>query len=393
MFELALKARMPIIGVSTDDLVNLESVLAHYNGGKKVIRLPKAQKNPIGGFLYWTQEEETVTPDLYVHLRETNGVLVCVNASERSDLIFDAGVLPIPEPLLIATLEEVIPPADIPALALVLRGLSIKAVQEILMLTEARAGNALPMEVRRTRSSLYGSSQGLHLEDTSYDFYVWPDKFKAWMDLNKSFFHKAVHAKLVPRGVMLEGPPGVGKSMGAKAIANELGVPLYRMDVSSSLDKYIGVSEGKIAKILSLVDRESPCVLLIDEVEKIFSGGSDGGGTTSRILSQLLWWLAEHQSRVFVVMTTNDKSAIPPELYRKGRVDAVFQIPQLEMISAKLFAHKVYTSVMGDEPTVKVLSVLAQSVAGCVNTKADGRVSHSEVAEVVYNEIKKNGWA
>lgn len=92
----------------------------------------------------------------------------------------------------------------------------------------------------------------------------------------------------------------------------------------------------------------APCVVLIDEVEKVFQSGEDGG-VTSRILSQLLWWLAEHRTRVLTVMTTNDYAAIPPELYRPGRLDKVMFLPKLPLGLARHFPVAVFKSMLGQD--------------------------------------------
>ena len=94
-----------------------------------------------------------------------------------------------------------------------------------------------------------------------------------WLELNSAYFlNPKTPAKLMPRGLMLAGKPGVGKSMGAKAIAQHFDIPLFRLDISTTLAKFVGESEARVARSLATVDRESPCVLLLDEVEKIFSG-------------------------------------------------------------------------------------------------------------------------
>lgn len=112
-----------------------------------------------------------------------------------------------------------------------------------------------------------------------------------------------------------------GKTLAAKHIASTFGIPLYRLDVGAMKGKYVGESEGNLLAALAQVDQVEPCVVIFDEVEKIFQSQGDSGVTTS-LLSQLLWWLQEHKSKVFTVMTTNDLRKIPAELYREGRIDA-----------------------------------------------------------------------
>ncbi len=126
-----------------------------------------------------------------------------------------------------------------------------------------------------------------------------------------------------PRGILLVGVPGCGKSLSAKAIAANWQLPLYRLDLGTIHGQYLGQSEGRLKEALATADHVAPCVLWIDEIEKGLAGGGDGG-TTSRLVGQFLFWLQESRARVFVVATANDVSKLPPELLRRGRFDELF---------------------------------------------------------------------
>lgn len=131
----------------------------------------------------------------------------------------------------------------------------------------------------------------------------------------------------VPKGIMIIGMPGCGKSLTAKATASLFEIPLVRLDVGRLLGKYVGESEENMRKALKLSEAISPCVLWIDEIEKAFAGvGGDGGGNdvTTRLFGQFLTWLQEKENTVFIVATANDISKIPPEFLRKGRFDELF---------------------------------------------------------------------
>lgn len=133
----------------------------------------------------------------------------------------------------------------------------------------------------------------------------------------------------VPKGVLLAGVPGCGKSLNAKAAANLFGIPLLRMDMGRLMGKYLGESEANLQKAIRQAEAIAPCVLWIDELEKAFSGiGGIGGGTdvTTRLFGNFLTWLQEKNSPVFVVATANDIIKLPPELLRKGRFDEIFYI-------------------------------------------------------------------
>ena len=131
----------------------------------------------------------------------------------------------------------------------------------------------------------------------------------------------------VPKGMMIIGMPGCGKSLTAKATASLFEIPLVRLDVGRLLGKYVGESEDNMRRALQLAEAISPCVLWIDEIEKAFAGvGGDGGGNdvTTRLFGQFLTWMQEKENTVFVVATANDISKMPPEFLRKGRFDELF---------------------------------------------------------------------
>ena len=115
-----------------------------------------------------------------------------------------------------------------------------------------------------------------------------------------------------PRGVLLIGVPGCGKSLSAKAIATDWELPLYRLDMASIFGQYVGQSENRLKEALATADTVAPCVLWIDEIEKGLAGsGSDSTGVTTRLVGQFLYWLQESEARVFVVATANDVRSLP----------------------------------------------------------------------------------
>lgn len=144
-----------------------------------------------------------------------------------------------------------------------------------------------------------------------------------------------------PKGIMLLGVQGSGKSLAAKAVAGVWQRPLLRLDMGALYNKYIGETEKNLRQALELADLMSPCVLWIDEIEKGISGGSSDEGTSQRILGALLTWMAERKSDVFLVATANDIQALPPELMRKGRLDEIFfvDLPDEEIRKAIFLIH------------------------------------------------------
>ena len=133
-----------------------------------------------------------------------------------------------------------------------------------------------------------------------------------------------------PKGVLLTGVQGCGKSLSAKAIANNWQLPLLRLDVGKLFAGLVGSSEENMRKAIKLAEAIAPCVLWVDELEKGFSGlqssGSVDGGTTARVFGTFLTWMQDKKSNVFVVATANQIQGLPPELLRKGRFDEIFFI-------------------------------------------------------------------
>ncbi|MEM9300815.1 MAG: AAA family ATPase [Pseudomonadota bacterium] len=127
-----------------------------------------------------------------------------------------------------------------------------------------------------------------------------------------------------PKGVLLLGVQGCGKSLAAKAVAAGFGMPLLRLDFGSLYNKYHGETERNLRESLSSAEIMAPCVLWIDEIEKGISVTDSDSGTSKRILGTLLTWMAEREQPVFLVATANDIEALPPELVRKGRFDEIF---------------------------------------------------------------------
>ena len=133
----------------------------------------------------------------------------------------------------------------------------------------------------------------------------------------------------MPKGVLIAGVPGCGKSLNAKASAKLFNIPLLKLDMGRLMGKYVGESESNMRRAIALSEAIAPCVLWIDELEKAFSGiGGDGGSAevTTRLFGQFLTWMQDKNSSVFVVATANDIMKLPPELMRKGRFDEIFYV-------------------------------------------------------------------
>jgi len=352
LLKTGLKAMLPMIRVTTDDPVSVEQVLQSIAVTKNIQHIENLSPATLYKVdtLLWTDKATLCTVDTYEVLDKKEKTLVFVNCPANT-LVFDAGEL-LPTPELIQQKVKQYTQTD---LRPVLTGLSLKAIDELLRLTSVKFGNLLPSSLKSMRAILNKPVVGLVMVDSTQKLYYPHAPLEKWVVSSKPYFLSTeVNPILRPRGILLYGNPGGGKTSSAKYIANVFGVPLYRLDLSSSLNKYLGNSESNLARILTQVESYSPCTLLIDEVEKLFTtdSGSDGG-VMQRLLSQLLWWLAEHQTQVFTVMTTNDRNKIPPELFREGRIDLTMEIPELTAAQATELGHAYMKYLLGGNLTMK----------------------------------------
>ena len=176
------------------------------------------------------------------------------------------------------------------------------------------------------------------------------DVLKAWLVTRRGAYSASARAYGLPapRGAMLVGVPGCGKSLTAKAVATAWGVPLLRLDLGALKSKFVGESEGNLRRALSVVEAIGRCVVWIDEIEKALAGATQGaadGGVSSDALGTVLSWMQERAGQAFVLATANDVSALPPELLRKGRFDELWFVDlpthaeREQIIIAALKAH------------------------------------------------------
>jgi ATP-dependent 26S proteasome regulatory subunit len=153
---------------------------------------------------------------------------------------------------------------------------------------------------------------------------------KEWLNKRRHAFTPAAQdfGLPPPKGILLLGVPGCGKSLSAKAISQAWAMPLLRLDVGKVFGSLVGSSEENMRRAIKTAEAVAPAILWLDELEKGFSGtkssGSSDGGTTARVFATFLTWLQEKTSPVFVIATANDVSQLPPELLRKGRFDEIF---------------------------------------------------------------------
>ncbi|WP_213810414.1 ATP-binding protein [Jeotgalicoccus sp. WY2] len=157
------------------------------------------------------------------------------------------------------------------------------------------------------------------------------DHLKAYIEERAAFSNMnllTTNGVELPKGILILGEPGTGKSMTAKAAANALGLKLIKFDISKIMGKYVGDSEKNIMETLKIIEHMSPCVLWIDEIEKAFSGVNDNDNQVlRRVFGILLSWMSDDNKGAFVVGTANNVDGVlPPEFLRKGRFDEIFYV-------------------------------------------------------------------
>ncbi len=193
-------------------------------------------------------------------------------------------------------------------------------------------GEINKQDVRRVLEIKYealggGGTIGYEQSSVRFDDVGGLARLKHWISLRRAPFLDPASSQVDrPKGIVLLGVQGGGKSLAARAVAGEWGVPLMRLDFGTLYNKYYGETERNLRNAFAAAESMSPCVLWIDELEKGIStdSGDGDGGVSRRVLGSLLTWMSERTEPVFIVATSNDISQLPPELIRKGRFDEIF---------------------------------------------------------------------
>jgi ATP-dependent 26S proteasome regulatory subunit len=226
----------------------------------------------------------------------------------------------------------------IDSLAVSFKGLSTFEIIQILNLAYQNGGNinkedkVLILKEKEQIIKKSGMLEIVHFKETIHDI-GGLGQLKRWLEQKAKIFRQLDRAIKfgvdIPKGTLVVGMPGCGKSLTAKATASLFEVPLLRLDVGKLFGKYVGESEENMRRALRIAEAVSPCILWIDEIEKAFAGIGDSGGAhevTNRLFGYFLTWLQEKESTVFVVATANDISRLPAEFLRKGRFDELFYV-------------------------------------------------------------------
>ena len=219
------------------------------------------------------------------------------------------------------------------------------------------------------------------------------DNLKKWLiKIQVGFSAEARKINLpLPKGILMVGVPGCGKSLSAKVTANMWGFPLLKLDIGRLFDKYIGESEKKFRKCIQIAEAMSPSVLWIDEIEKALPSGGNSdndGGLSRRIFGAFLTWLQEKKKAVFVVATANQIHQMPPELLRKGRFDEIFFV-DIPLKTARKEIFKIHLTHRNLKPENYEIDKLAEESEGMSGAEIEQSVL-SSLYSCLHNNISHN---
>lgn len=257
-----------------------------------------------------------------------------------------------------------------------LKGLSQTEILNILSLSVVENGiltySDLPLVLEQKQQMIKKSGilEMIRVKESMEDI-GGLEKLKAWLTRKAAVFQQIKKAQNfgvdIPKGVLIAGMPGCGKSLTAKAAAKAFDVPLLRLDMGRLMGKYVGESESNMRRAIKITEATSPCVLWIDELEKAFAGiGGNGSEVTTRLFGNFLTWMQEKDSLAFVLATANRIDALPPELLRKGRFDETFYVDlPNEAERKKILEIHVRKRRGGDKQNIDFNSLVAETKGYC----------------------------
>jgi len=370
MLRESVSGLIPLIGVQTDDLIHIEFVLENLFPDYELLKLKTSPETKDDALYYKILDADTIPDnlnDLYRDAEENEYSVIFVNAPQSPQIMNCGELLPDIDTVR-AMLASALPEKIVDGATEHLHGLTVQNIKRVIPLSTVYFDRLSIETIRKTKELLFINIVGLQKIDPETPFY-YEDEADAyvWVKLAKPYMFAEVDLRLVPKGVLLYGQPGTGKTEFAKYVARQWDLPLFLLDINAMLSKWQGEAEAHLTKALSVLDQESPCIVLFDEVEKLFLSDSEND-TSQRLLSKLLWWLQSKQSRVFVAMTSNDITAIPPEMYRAGRISMNLEMRGLPVGLVKPFIDDLLDSFNADDVSVpKVIkhvdSLMKQSKA------------------------------
>jgi hypothetical protein len=335
LLRLALHARIPIVKITSDDADHLEDLLKHLASGRQVAGLGVMAQQPNRWkpkHIYYGVGDNVPREIDYADLLDKEITLVVVNPDEGTWLnARDCGALVPPVDYVEEQLSSWLPKKQVQKYGRYFVGMSMRDVIETIMLTQTRDGSLSATGINETKSYLGAGLPGLEALDVGFGMeYVPPDWAVDWLNIDAKLLVNSKFRELWPKGFMLFGPTGTGKTEMARYIARILGWPLYRLDMGTLYSRWQGESERNLSRVLSFISGQGESVFLLDEAEKLFGNEAVGQASLTTLLSMLLWWMQGETNRTITVMTSNKLEVIPPELYRPGRLDAVHEMRGLE---------------------------------------------------------------
>ncbi len=259
-----------------------------------------------------------------------------------------------------------------------LKGLPHQDVKRLAMGAIADDGvicdSDLP-EVTKAKFTLMDMDGVLHFEyaTVAMEDVAGLSRLKQWLSDRRGIMLGESAELDTPKGVLLLGVQGGGKSLAAKSIAGAWGLPLLRLDMAALFNKYVGETERNLREALKLADTMEPCVLWLDEIEKGLAQGDSDSAMAKRLIGTLLTWMAERKTKVFMVATSNDISELPPELMRKGRFDEIFFV-DLPSAEVRKVIFEIHLKKRGFEPSNFALDRLVVGSEGFTGAEIEQAV-------------------
>ena len=352
MLKKAVGGLIPLISVRSSDLIHIEFVLGNM--------FPDHKLEPLGvRNSSWTFDQDNETPVLYYflgtyekhdlndlyHDAEQNEYSIIFVNHEPDSRLMDCGELFPDEKTIFKMLKGELQKNILNESVTYLKGLTVQQIKQVLSLCTIFFNTISVESIRRTKERLFITQTGLTKIDSESPYYFVDDTElpDGWIDNRKPYMFADVDHRLVPKGLLMHGEAGTGKTEFAKYIAREWGLSLFLLDVNAMLTKWQGEAEHHLSQALATLDKESPCIVLFDEVEKLFLADSEND-TSQRLLSKLLWWMQTKESKVFVMMTCNNLSVLPVELYRAGRIDQTVELKGLSLDNLGAFVTELLNS-------------------------------------------------
>ncbi len=382
----AVEAQVPLLKVKSTDPMHdhfvLESMFPTI--------LPFTNINQAGNIFY---REGEFDPDeeahIYTQLEEAGKVLITINSDCPAAM--DCGELKPNRMVIRDMISDIVKSGELVLISNLFDGLYVKQIKRVIAICGVRYETLTLNNLRAVKETLFFKVTGIQpISDITAYYYRESQKIDSWVWLNKDYMFADVDNRLSPKGVLLHGVPGTGKTEFSKYIARCWGIPLFLLDINAMLTKWQGEAERYLTNALVALEDEAPCVVLFDEVEKLFNNSEND--TSQRLLSKILWWLQAKESKCFVVMTCNDIKAIPEELYREGRIDRVIELNGIPVKQADKFVTELLQTFEIDlksETAKEVRKAVHSNLEPTLVNKSLKCIPQSHLSQIVIEVLKR----